>query len=65
MGHKKSLNRVICDWINSFSHVRRQAITWSNAGILSIVPLRETSVELIFLIEENAVCQPAAIVFRR
>ena len=60
-----SVNRVNIGSDNGLSPIRRQAIIWTNAGLLSIKPLG-TNFKLF--INENAfkiiVCEMAAIVSR-
>ena len=72
MSHE-SVNCVNIDSGNGLSPVRRQAITWTNAGLLSIGPLRTNSsknfysTSNIFIQEhalENVVCEMTAILFR-
>ena len=46
-----SLNWVIIGSDNGLSRVRRQAIIWTNAGILLIGPLRKNFSEILFRIQ--------------
>ena len=66
-----NLTMIVLD--NGLSPDRRQAITWTNAGILLIGPLRTNFSDvfiknLIIFIQENAfenvVCETAAILSR-
>ena len=52
-----SVNWVIIDSGNGLSPGRRQAITWTNAGLLSIGPVRTNFSEIWINSLENVVCQ--------
>ena len=68
-----SVNRIGIGSDNGLSHIRRQAIIWTDAGLLSIGPLgtkfSENLIKIQFLYvyknaSENIVCEMATILSR-